>query len=94
MDHRVIWSRRALNDVDEIASFIAQDSPIYSSAVVRSILNHVKTIASFPRSGRVVPEFNDDGIREVFAYSYRIIYQVSESQITIAAVIHGKRILQ
>ena len=31
--------------------------------------------------------------REWFAYSYRIIYRVDENVLTIAAVIHGRRLL-
>ena len=48
----------------------------------------------FPRSGRKVPEFDDENIRELLAYSYRIIYRVDEDEMLISAVIHGKRILQ
>jgi toxin ParE1/3/4 len=94
MAHRIGWSRRAVQDVESIASYIAQDSPAYASAVVRSIVNQTKMLARFPRSGRKVPEFDDEDIREVLAYSYRIIYQLRQDEITIAAVIHGKRILQ
>jgi len=32
--------------------------------------------------------------REVLAYSYRIIYRLEDREALIAAVIHGKRILQ
>lgn len=42
-------------------------------------------------SGRVAPEFGDENIREVFVYSYRIIYRVDDETVTIAAVVHGKR---
>lgn len=51
-------------------------------------------LARFPRSGRKVPEFDDENIRELLAYSYRIIYRVDEDEVLISAVIHGKRILQ
>jgi toxin ParE1/3/4 len=50
-----------------------------------------RRLSTFPMSGRVVPEFGDDNIREVFAYSYRIIYRVEGETVTIAAVVHGKR---
>jgi plasmid stabilization system protein ParE len=40
-----------------------------------------------------VPEFDDANLRERFVYSYRIIYQIEEHNVTVAAVIHGKRIL-
>ena len=94
MAHRIVWARHALQDLEAIASYIAQDSPAYAKTVVRSIVNQTKTLASFPRAGRKVPEFDDEDIREVFAYSYRIIYRLHQDEILIAAVIHGKRILQ
>jgi toxin ParE1/3/4 len=40
-----------------------------------------------------VPEFDDESIRELIAYSYRIVYIVEPDQVTVAAVIHGRRIL-
>jgi toxin ParE1/3/4 len=64
MAHRVVWSRHAFRDLEAIASYIAQDSPAYASIVVRSIVNQTKTLARFPRSGRRVPEFDDEDIRE------------------------------
>jgi plasmid stabilization system protein ParE len=38
-----------------------------------------------------VPEFDDEKIRELLAYSYRVIYRVEGSEVTIAPVVHGKR---
>ena len=94
MAHRVVWSRRALQDLEAIATYIAQDSPAYASVVVRNIFNLTKTLARFLRSGRKVPEFDDEALREVVAYSYRIIYRLQQEDVIISAVIHGKRILQ
>lgn len=94
MAYRVVWSPRALQDLEAIAGYIVQDSPAYATAVVRSIVNQTKTLRHFPRAGRIVPEFDDENIRELLAFSYRIIYQVLQEQVVIAAVIHGKRILQ
>jgi len=38
-----------------------------------------------------VPEFDDDHLRELIAYSYRIIYRVEAAEVVVAAVIHAKR---
>jgi len=38
-----------------------------------------------------VPEFDSKTLREVFAYSYRIIYRIEDDTVTVAAVIHGRR---
>jgi NADH-quinone oxidoreductase subunit I len=37
-----------------------------------------------------VPEFDDDNIRELFAYSDRIMDRIAENEVTIASVIHGR----
>ena len=60
MAHRVVWSRRALQDIEAIAEYIAQDSSAYATAVVKSIVTQAKMLARFPRSGRKVPEFDDE----------------------------------
>ncbi len=94
MAHRVVWSRRALHDLESIAEYIAADSTTFAGIVVRKIVNQTRILAQFPRSGRKVPEFDDENIRELIVYSYRIIYRVHDNEIVIAAVVHGKQILQ
>jgi len=94
MAHRIVWAQRALQDLEVIAEYIAQDSPAYAKAVVKNIITQTRTLTRFPRSGRKVPEFDDENIRELLVYSYRIIYRLQADEVTIAAVIHGKRIVQ
>ena len=94
MAYRVVWSPRALDDVDAIASYISRDSTAHASAVVTKIIRSTRMLRRFPLAGRVVPEFEDPSLREHFVYSYRIIYRVRERVVTIAAVIHGRRMLE
>jgi plasmid stabilization system protein ParE len=91
---RVAWSPRALDDVDSIASYIARDSTAHASAVVAKIVQSTRTLRHFPFAGRIVPELEDPAIRELFVFSYRVIYRVQTKTVTIAAVIHGGRILE
>lgn len=94
MAYRVVWSPRALDDIDSIASYISRDSTAYASAVVAKIIKATRTLKRFPFAGRVVPEFEVKSIRECFAYSYRIIYRVESETVTVVAVIHGRRQLE
>jgi addiction module RelE/StbE family toxin len=94
MAYRVIWSPRALADVDAIASYISRDSTVHASAVVTKIIRATRTLRRFPFAGRVVPEFEDESLRERFVYSYRVIYRVQGQTVTVAAVIHGQRMLE
>lgn len=50
MAHRVVWSARALADVEAIASYIATDSPAYATAVVRRIVGLANSLSEFPRA--------------------------------------------
>lgn len=94
MAYQVVWSPRAVEDLDAIVQYIAADSTAYATAVLETILSTTRKLSAFPFSGRVVPELGDESIREWFAYSYRIIYQIEKETVTIAAVIHGKQLLE
>ncbi len=95
MAARLTWSPDALADIESISDHIAKDSEIYARAVVRRVIDSTRYLSRFPESGRVVPEFGEPSFREVFVYSYRILYRlVSSDEIMIVNVIHGKRSLK
>lgn len=93
MAYEVVWSPRALDDVDSIARYISRDSPAYASAVVENIIGSTRILRGSPFMGRVVPELEDDAVRERFIYNYRIIDRVRLHTVTVATVIHGSRLL-
>lgn len=94
MAYQVVWSSTALEDVDAIATYISRDSSAYAAAVVQKIIDVTSNLSNFPFSGRIVPELNDNNFREKLVYSYRIIYRVEDDNVTITAVVHGKRSLE
>jgi len=55
--------------------------------------NRSKRLAKHPWSGRIVPEFNDPLYREIFVYSYRVIYRVQDDEVRILYVLHGAMLL-
>ncbi len=93
MAYRIRWSPRAVDDLEAIAEYISLDSPAYAKAVVKTIVEITRKFSQFHRVGRTVPEFNDENIREWFAYSYRVIYRIDQNVITVAAIVHGRRML-
>lgn len=60
---------------------------------VDRIIGTTRRLGEHPLAGRVVPERGDDRYREVFVYSYRVIYRIDDDQVLVVAVIHGKRLL-
>ena len=91
MAYRIVWSPEAIEDIESIAEYIQRDSLFYAKAVVNKIFQSIEKLKEFPKIGRIVPELEKEDIRELIIYSYRLVYQIKESQILIAAVIHGKR---
>lgn len=87
----VTWSLPSRKDLKLIYKYIAQDSAYYARKVIKNIVTRAMGLSAFPEIGRVVPEIGDSKIREIFVYSYRIIYQVSANEVEILTVIHGKR---
>ncbi len=93
MAHQIVWSEEALEDIEEIAAYIAKDSPTYAQSVVSKFFEKAELLEDFVKLGRVVPELGDTTIREIFVHSYRLIYKIETYEIIIVAVVHGKRLL-
>ena len=91
---KIIWSQDALEDIDSIANYIEKDSVTYAKIVVRNIFSKVTILPDFPLIGKVVPEYQNENIRELFIYSYRLIYKIDKKSLAIVAVIHGKRLIE
>jgi len=91
MARKVMWTESAWIDLEEVADYIAKDSPHYAAAFVREARDATGSLAYLAQRGRTVPEFNDPNIRELFVRSYRLIYQVTEQAVYIIGFIHGAR---
>ena len=90
---QVNWSPSSLLDLESIAEFIARDSTHYASLFVQKLVSHVEKLKEFPLSGRVVPEYGKEDLREFLFESYRIVYRLQGELIQVAAVVHGSRLL-
>jgi len=64
----VIWSEEALHDIESIAKYISRDSVYYAQMVVERIIGVGAAVNVYPESGRLVPELEDEHIREKFIY--------------------------
>ena len=88
----VKWTEQASDDLQAITEFIAHDSPEYACLFAADVLDVVDRIAVFPKIGRVVPEVENPGIREVILGNYRIVYRVRGHFVEILTVYHGARL--
>ncbi|NMF58446.1 type II toxin-antitoxin system RelE/ParE family toxin [Pseudanabaena yagii] len=61
----VFWTNKAIEHLTAIHSYHAQVSPQYATRLVDLITKRSQQIATFPNSGRMLPEINLEQIREV-----------------------------
>ncbi len=88
---QVHWTEPALNDLRDIVSFVARDSPSYAARLARRISEAPRRLAAFPQLGIKVPELGQPKVRELWVRPYRIIYLVREPDCHVLAVVHGSR---
>ena len=88
---KVLWTDSAVAQLQAIHDYLAQTSPDYALRIVDRLTRRSIQIAVLPNSGRMVPEFERNEIREVIEGRYRIIYLVEPEQVQVLAVIHGAR---
>ena len=91
MAHKIIWSPRAASNLEDICEYIARDSKYYATLFAKRIIAIVENIPKFPKSGRIVPEYNSKNLREKIHKNYRIIYRVKRNFIEIVAICHSTK---
>ncbi len=93
MDYKVIWSDAAMEDLQDIWSFIAERDPDAAVRIGRSIIKHIGILVSFPFIGPAYPRGAKGSLREIVFRSYRIFYDVSEASLTVEIlhIWHGAR---
>jgi toxin ParE1/3/4 len=91
---KIIWSRTALHRLIEIEEFIAMDNPLQAEKFILKLINRGESVKDFPYRGRVVPEFSNNEIREVFEKSYRIVYKIRDEHVEILTVFEGHQLLK
>ena len=91
---KLIWTEFALEDLRLIHEYISVDSNRYADRFIEKLINRVDELENFPKSGRVVPEFNSDSIRELIEGNYRIIYKISSNQVAVIRIHHAARQLK
>ena len=91
---QIKWTEPALNDLNDIAEYIALDKPGAARNLVKDVFKSVKRLKRFPKSGRQPPELQDTNYREIIVGPCRVFYRVEKNKVYILYVMRGERELR
>lgn len=91
---KLSWTAPAVDDLDDIAAFIAAENPHAAAKLVASAFDAVDRLRRFPDAGRYVPEIPGRIYRECIVPPLRIIYRREGAQIVVVYVVRGERPLR
>jgi toxin ParE1/3/4 len=77
-------------DLEEIAEYIAQDSPRHAARLLRLLRAKMKDIAKQPEIYRLRPELGAEA-RLAPVGHYVILFRIRQNAVRIERVVHGNR---
>ena len=92
-DYQVIWSLRAVGELDAIGEYIARDRPAAARRLIAAVQARVGKLAQFPFSGARFRRTRTGLYREISYKKYRIFYRVDRraKRVYVTTIWHGAR---
>ena len=88
---RIRYTARALVEIDEIYSYIAEDNKAAADRVINQIEQTIALIGQFPKIGRLKYR-NEVRMLPVRRYpQYLVFYALNDDEVVILNVRHGAR---
>lgn len=88
---KVILSRNAERDLEEIGDWIARNDPVRAASFVGELRRACKGIGKAPRSYPLVDKSRDSALRRRVHGNYLIFYDIGTVAVEILHVLHGAR---
>jgi toxin ParE1/3/4 len=91
---QIKWTEPALDDLNEIAEYIALDNPSDAKKFVQETFKAVKRLKDFPNSGKIPTELKNSRCREIIVAPCRVLYRVDVDLVFILYVMRSERALR
>jgi plasmid stabilization system protein ParE len=88
---KVVLSRRAIIEIQEIGDYIAQDNPERAAYFVRELRTACLTLVELPFAFPIVQRYADHEVRRRLHGNYVVLYrvEVDANRIVVLNVLHG-----
>jgi plasmid stabilization system protein ParE len=93
VDFEVVWTERALADLEAAVRYVAADDPQAAERLRLDLLGSVEILARFPFIGPAYERDRTGRAREILCRRYRVFYRVDEGakRVEVMVVWHGSR---
>ena len=91
---KITLSNSGLEDLEQIKQYYFDEGvPDVGKEFITSIIEHIESLIDNPDIGRLVPEFDDEKIRELIHPPFRIVYLREHDSIRVVRVWRSERLL-
>jgi plasmid stabilization system protein ParE len=91
---QIVWTNRAIADLDEIPEYIALDNLEAAIRVAKRVVSHVVRLSKHPLIGSIIPELADEHFRQIVEPPVRIFYRFDGTTVYILHVLRFERLLR
>ena len=90
----IIWTNPALEDLNDIAEYIALSNLLSAKKLVVKIFAKVERLEEYPESGKTPIELSNLNYREVIVNPCRIFYKIDNDKVFILHIMRQERDLR
>jgi len=91
----VSFAESAFSDLKDIQAYYESEGvPETGRRLTSGLLSEVERLRDYPKSGRIVPEFNVEYLREIIHPPFRIVYRCDKNRVRIVRVWRSERLLK
>ena len=87
---QLLWTRRALADLERLYEFLAPASPQAAARAVQALVNAPTRLLRHPRLGERLDEFDPREVRRLLAERYEIRYEIQGPTIYVLRLWHTR----
>ena len=91
---KVSFAESARHDLEEVLEYYKEHKvPHVGTKLISKVISEVELLADHPEIGRIVPEFEQDYLRELIRPPFRIVYRKDRKKIRVVRIWRSERLL-
>ncbi|MBI4847111.1 MAG: type II toxin-antitoxin system RelE/ParE family toxin [Nitrospirae bacterium] len=91
----ISFALSAVTDLEDIQTYYNNERVSEAgNRLTGELISKIERLADHPLSGRIVPEFNVEHLREIIHPPFRIVYRFDKKRVRIVRIWRSERLLK